>query len=258
MSLADIRTKSKQKPPRLVVYGGAGIGKTTFGSTMPKPIFILTEDGMGKIEAEQFPLCPAWDKEKEHDEDKNLGVLQRLKALIKEDHDYKTVVIDSLDWLEPMIWDKACQDNGWKSIEQPGFGKGYVEVLKYWRVYIDLLNTLREEKGMIILQIAHSQIKRFESPEIEAFDRYELKLHRKSADLILEHSDCCFFANYKLGTIKTQGKGGTMTTKAVAGDVIAHCREKPAFLAKNRYGLPDNLPFDWKEIRSAMIGGKDE
>mgnify|MGYP003125743906 CR=1 FL=1 len=189
MSLADIRTKSKQKPPRLVVYGGAGIGKTTFGASMPKPIFILTEDGMGKIEASQFPLCPAWDKEKEHDEDRNLGVLQRLKALIEEDHDYKTVVIDSLDWLEPMIWDKACQDNGWKSIEQPGYGKGYVEVLKYWRVYIDLLNTLREEKGMIILQIAHNQIKRFESPEIEAFDRHELKLHRKAADLILEHSD---------------------------------------------------------------------
>ena len=247
MSLADIRTKSKQKPPRLVVYGGAGIGKTTFGSTMPKPIFILTEDGMGTIEAPQFPLCKSFE-----------DAMGYLKDLIEEDHDYKTVVVDSLDWLEPLIWDQACQDNGWRSIEQPGYGKGYVEVLKYWRQYLDLLNTLREDKGMITLQIAHNQIKRFESPEIEAFDRHELKLHRKAADLVLENSDCCFFANYKLGTVKVQGKGGTMTTKAVAGDVIAYCREKPAFLAKNRYALPDTLPFDWKEIRSAMIGGKDE
>jgi len=254
MSLADIRTKSKKKPPRFVLYGGPGIGKTTFGASMPKPIFILTEDGMGSIDAQQFPLCPAFDKEKEHDKDVNLGVLQRLRELINEDHDYKTVVIDSLDWLEPLIWDKACQDNGWKSIEQPGYGKGYVEVLKYWRQYIDLLNVLREDKGMIILQIAHNQIKRFESPEIEAFDRHELKLHRKSADLILEHSDCCFFANYKLGTMKVQGKGGTMTTKAVSGDVVAYCREKPAYLAKNRYALPDVLPFSWPEIRKAMLG----
>ena len=109
MSLADIRTKSKQKPPRLVVYGGAGIGKTTFGSTMPKPIFILTEDGMGTIEAPQFPLCKSFE-----------DAMGYLKDLVEEDHDYKTVVVDSLDWLEPLIWDQACQDNGWRSIEQPG------------------------------------------------------------------------------------------------------------------------------------------
>jgi hypothetical protein len=243
MSLADIRTKSKKKPPRIVAYGGAGVGKTYFGSQMPNPIFVLTEDGMGTIDAQQFPLCKSFDE-----------VMGRLQSLIDEDHEFKTVVIDSLDWLEPLIWDKACQDNGWKSIEQPGYGKGYVEVLRYWRQYIDLLNILREDKGMIILQIAHNQIKRFESPEIEAFDRHELKLHRKAADLILEHSDCCFFANYKLGTVKVQGKGGTMTTKAVAGDVVAYCREKPAYLAKNRYALPDVLPFSWPEIRKAMLG----
>jgi hypothetical protein len=222
MSLADIRTKSKRKPPRIVAYGGAGVGKTYFGSQMPNPIFILTEDGMGTIDAPQFDLCKSFDE-----------VMGHLQSLIDEDHEFKTVVIDSLDWLEPLIWDKACQDNGWKSIEQPGYGKGYVEVLRYWRQYID---------------------KRFESPEIEAFDRHELKLHRKAADLILEHSDCCFFANYKLGTVKVQGKGGTMTTKAVAGDVVAYCREKPAYLAKNRYALPDVLPFSWPEIRKAMLG----
>ncbi len=125
--------------------------------------------------------------------------------------------------------------------------------MKYWRQYIDLLNKLRDEKGMTILQIAHNQIKRFESPEIEAYDRHELKLHRKAGDLILEHSDCCFFANFKLGTVKVQGKGGQMTTKAIAGDRVIYTVEKPAFLAKNRYGLPEEMPFEWKVIREEML-----
>ena len=241
MSLANIRKKTKQKPPRIVLYGGAGIGKTFFAASMNKPIFVLTEDGMGKIEADHFPLATSFE-----------DVLKNLQSLIDNNNDYKTLVVDSLDWLEPLIWDKACQDNNFKSIESVGYGKGYVEALKYWRIYLNLLNELRE-KGYTIMQIAHNQIKRFESPEIEAYDRHELKLHRKAADLILEHSDCCFFANFKLGTVQVKGKGGNMTTKAVAGDRILYCQEKPAYLAKNRYALPESLPFDWETVRSEML-----
>jgi hypothetical protein len=167
-------------------------------------------------------------------------------------HEFKTLIVDSLDWLEPLIWAKACKDNNWKSIEQPGYGKGYVEVLKYWREYIDILNELRD-KGMTVIQIAHNQIKKVEDPRIEPFDRHELKLHRKAADLILEHSDACFFASFKLGTVKVQGKGGNMTTKAVSGDRVVYTQEKPAYLAKNRYALPEELPMDWETIRAEMI-----
>ena len=241
MSLSNIRKKAKQKPPRIVLYGGAGVGKTFFAASTNKPIFILCEDGMGKIEADHFPLAESFEE-----------VLKNLQSLLDNDNDYKTLVVDSLDWLEPLIWDKACQDNNWKSIEQPGYGKGYVEVLKYWREYIRLLNELRE-KGFMIMQIAHNQIKRFESPEIEAYDRHELKLHRKAADLILEHSDCCFFANFKLGTVQVKGKGGNMTTKAVSGERVVYTQEKTAYLAKNRYGLPEVLPFDWEKIRAEML-----
>ena len=241
MSLSNIRKKAKQKPPRIVLYGGAGVGKTFFAASTNKPIFILCEDVMGKIEADHFPLAESFEE-----------VLKNLQSLLDNDNDYKTLVVDSLDWLEPLIWDKACQDNNWKSIEQPGYGKGYVEVLKYWREYIRLLNELRE-KGFMIMQIAHNQIKRFESPEIEAYDRHELKLHRKAADLILEHSDCCFFANYKLGTVQVKGKGGNMTTKAVSGERIIYCQEKPAYLAKNRYALPETLPFEWETVRAEML-----
>ena len=242
MSLAGIRKKAKKKPPRIVMYGGAAIGKTSFGASMNKPIFVLTEDGMGKIECDHFPLSEDYE-----------SFFANLNSLLEEDHEYKTVVIDSLDWLEPLVWQKVCDDHGKKSIEEFGYGRGYVEALKEWRAYISILNRYRVEKGMTVLQIAHNQIKRFESPEIEAYDRHELKLHRKAADLILEHSDCCFFANYKLGTVKVQGKGGQMSTKATQGDRVIYTQEKPAFLAKNRYALPPEMPFDWQAIREEML-----
>jgi hypothetical protein len=241
MSLSNIRMKTKLKPPRIVLFGSSGVGKTSFAASMNKPIFICTEDGLGKIEVPHFPLAKSFE-----------DVMENLQSLINNENNYKTLVIDSLDWLEPLVWDKACQDNNWKSIEQPGYGKGYVETLKYWRIYINSLNELRE-KGFTIMQIAHNQIKRFESPEIEAFDRHELKLHRKAADLILEHSDCCFFANFKLGTVQVKGKGGTMTTKAVSGDRVIYTKETTAFLAKNRYGLPEMLPFVWETVREEML-----
>ena len=242
MSLADIRKKTKLKPPKIVLYGGAGIGKTSFASGMNAPIFALTEDGMGKIQCDHFPVAKDYDT-----------FVNNLKTLLENQTDYRTLCVDSLDWLEPLIWEKVCQEHGKKSIEEFGYGRGYVEALKQWREYIDVLNRLRDEKSMTIIQIAHNQIKRFESPEIEAYDRHELKLHRKAGDLILEHSDCCFFANFKLGTVKTQGKGGQTNTKAVQGDRVIYTQAKPAFLAKNRYGLPEEMPFDWDSIREAII-----
>ena len=119
MSLANIRKKSKLKPPKLVLYGGAGIGKTSFASSMNSPIFVLTEDGMGKIECDHFQVAKDYD-----------SFLANVKSLLDEEHEYKTVAVDSLDWLEPLIWEKVCQEHGKKSIEEFGYDRCYVEALK--------------------------------------------------------------------------------------------------------------------------------
>jgi hypothetical protein len=179
--------------------------------------------------------------------------MEALAALDKDDHDFATVVIDSVDWLEPLVWQKACQENGWKDLEQPGFGKGYVAALDLWRQYLEALNTLRDERGMAIIQIAHTDIKRFDSPEHEPYDRYVIKLHARAAALLQEHSDVVLFANYRISTVKSDVGFNKKVTRALgSGERVLYTAERPAFLAKNRYDLPDSLPLSWEAFAEAM------
>jgi len=241
MSLTGIQEKAKLRPIRLVIHGGAGIGKTTYASKMNKPIAILTEDGLGNLEMPHFPQCKSWEEVKE-----------RLLQLLKEDHDKKTLVIDSLDWLQNLIWDFTCKENGWASMEAVAYGKSYKEALKYWREFIELTNELRMSKGMVICMICHSEIRSFNDPESESYDKYFLKLQKGASALIEENADAIFFMAFKKGTVKSQGKGGE-NIRVVTGDRTVYAEETASFIAKNRYQLPKELPFDWSEVRELII-----
>lgn len=241
MSLANIRQKAKLKPPIMVLYGPGGIGKTSFAATMNKPIIVQTEDGIGKIECPHFPMAKSY-----------VEFENNLKSLIEEKSEFKTVVIDSLDWLETLLQEHVCQENGWSEISSPAYGKGYAVALETWKIYLNLLNQLRD-KGFTVLQIAHNEIRRYEDPSNEPHDRHQIKLHRKAADLVIEHSDAVFFANYKIGMIQVKGKGGGMTTKLKQGDRTIFTQETPGFQAKNRFALDPEMPFEWKLIREAML-----
>lgn len=242
ISLAQLTRANAPKPPRILIHGVAGVGKTTFAAEANKPVFVLTEDGLGTIPAANFPLARTFEE-----------VLESLAALYTEDHDFKTVVIDSVDWLEPLVWGKACRDNGWASIEEPGYGRGYIAALNLWRQYIEGLNALRDDRGMTVVQIAHTDIKRFDSPEHDPYDRYVIKLHARAAALMQEHSDIVLFANYRISTVKADVGFNKKVNRAMgSGERVIHSAERPAFLAKNRYGLPETLPLDWQSFAQAM------
>jgi hypothetical protein len=242
ISLASLRRSTALQPPRILMHGVAGIGKSTFAAKADAPVFITTEDGLGKLQVPHFPLATSY-----------ADVSEALEALRTEEHDFRTVVIDSVDWLEPLIWAEACKRNNWPTIEFPGFGKGYAEAVNIWREYIDKLNALRDEKGMAVLQIAHTDIKRFDSPEHEPYDRYIIKLQARAAALLQEHSDIVLFANYQISITKADVGFSKKVARALGtGKRVMHTEERPAYLAKNRYELPETLPLDWSEFVKAM------
>ncbi len=242
ISLASLKRSTALSPPRILMHGVAGVGKSTFAANSQAPVFMPTEDGLGTLNVPHFPVAKSFD-----------DVMEALAALYSETHEFKTVVVDSVDWLEPLIWTKACKDNGWASIEDAGYGKGYVAALDYWRQYLDGLNALRDDKGLTIIQIAHTDIKRFDSPEHEPYDRYVIKLHARAAALLQEHSDVVLFANYRISTIKSDIGFNKKVTRALgSGERVLYTAERPAFLAKNRYGLPATLPLSWEAFAQAM------
>jgi hypothetical protein len=237
-----LKSTTALSAPRILIHGVAGVGKTTFAAGAPAPIFIQTEDGLGTLDVPRFPLARTFEE-----------VMEGLAALYTDRHEFETVVVDSVDWLEPLIWQRACRDNGWASIEDAGYGKGYVAALDVWRQYLEGLNALRDERGMTVIQIAHTDIKRFDSPEHEPYDRYVIKLHGRAAALLQEHSDVVLFANYRISTVKSDVGFNRKVTRALgSGERVLYTAERPAFLAKNRYGLPDSLPLSWAAFAGAM------
>ena len=143
--LSAIKKTSGLKPPFIVVYGQAGVGKTTLGAQAPNPVFLQTEAGEGTLEINAFPQVKDFAE-----------ALEAIATLIEHEHDYETLVIDSLDHLEPIIWKEVCKTQGIDSIEKLGYGKGYVFALDYWRELMAALNALRAKKGMAVIMIAHT------------------------------------------------------------------------------------------------------
>jgi hypothetical protein len=131
------------------------------------------------------------------------------------------------------------------NIEGIGYGKGYALALTYWREDIDGINYLRDSKRMMVIQTAHADVKRYEAPDTDAYDRYIVKLHKGASALMQEHSDCVLFANYRTNVTEEKLGFNQSRKRAIgSGQRILNTQEKPAYAAKNRYGLPESMPLD--------------
>lgn len=222
-------------PRRVMLYGTHGIGKSTFASCAPKPIFLQTEDGLGEIDCDKLPLVTNFNE-----------AMSALSELYSEKHPYQTIVVDSLDWLERLIWAEVCRKRNVESIEEIGYSKGYVFALTQWREFLEGLSALRTDRGMTAILIAHARIERFENPETESYDRYVPRLHKLAAAIVQEWCDEVLFATYKVYTKQSDEGFNRKRTQGVgSGERIIRTQERPAHVAKNRLNLPDELPLDW-------------
>lgn len=237
--LKSIRKNDAMAAPRIMVYGVEGIGKSTFGAGAPNPIYILTEDGLGSLNVDHFPLATSF-----------ADVIDAISTLYRENHAFQTVVIDSLDWLEAIIQREIEAKYDAKDL---AYGKGSLIAAERWREILDGLNALRNDKGMAVILIAHTTIKRFDSPEVEPYDRYQPKLQERSNAVVREWCDAVLFANYKT-IVKKDDVGFNQTNNRgiSTGERLLFTSERPAYMAKNRYNMPESIPLSWEAFEQAI------
>ena len=223
---------------KIVFYGPEGIGKSSFAAQFPEPLFIDTEGSTRQMNVRRLPRPTSW------------SMLMQMIAEVAQNTDVcKTLVIDTVDWAERLCSEHVCQSAQKKSIEDFGYGKGYVLVKEEFGRMLNLLSDV-VEKGINVVLTAHCILRKFERPdESGAYDRWELKLGNKTGSqisaLVKEWSDLLLFANYKETIIES---GDTKRKKAYGGKRVMYTQHHPAWDAKNRYGLPPELPFDFTEI----------
>lgn len=233
MTMSAVKhTREANKPLRVAIYSTPGVGKTTFCSQAPDPIFLLGEAGASFLDVLAFPRPLSW-----------WHVLEAVQSLIDEPHDRKSIVIDTLDGLEPLLFDHICKTNGGKkSIDEIPFGRGHVMAVDEWRKLLGKLERLQEVKGMNVLLTAHAVAREFKDPNIESsWKRWDMRLHAKAADEIAGWVDALLFATHEA----LPKKDGIRVRGVSTGERLMLTNWTAAYSAKNRYNLPPTLTLDW-------------
>lgn len=233
-----INKGKKQSAIKAVVYGPEGIGKSTFASKWPKPLFLDIEGSTCRMDVERVEGVNGWSM-----------ALAVVQDLVKDPQGYKTLVFDTADWMDRMLQQYIIARAGKPEIDSiekvgGGYGKGYVFAAEEWKKMFDLLDQLRERHGVNILMLAHAALRKFEQPdEMGAYDRWELKVHKNSSSLFKEWAELLLFANYKTLVVEVYGKA-----KAQGGKRVMFTTHHNCWDAKNRFGLKDELPFEFTAI----------
>lgn len=234
ISLSALRSSKSTKPPVVVLYGVDGIGKTSLAAEWPDPLYLPTEGERPPSDVDMATPGTV----------KSLDDLWNVVGeLLAGGHDFKSLIIDSLDGLEGLIWQATCARLGVSSIEEPGYGRGYVEADTEWREYLAAMAEL-QQAGIAVVQLAHPEIVRFDSPTTDPYSRYTIKLHKRGNALVREQADVVAFLNYRV-TLKEKEVAPKKTiTHAEGGkERQIHLVEGAGFVAKNRFSMPDTVRY---------------
>ena len=202
-------------------FGKGGVGKTTLSCEFPGTVMIRTEDGLSTgHDVATWPVRETW-----------ADVRLDLYALVSEAHEFHTAVLDSVTALEPLIWDSLCEDNNWETIETPGYGRGYIEADPYWRSLMKAVGMLRD-RGMVVILIAHEEIKTVNDPTNESYDHYQMRLHKRAEAIVRDNLDVLGHLAQRVTTVGKKDE----PKRAVSDDQrVMRLAPNPAWTAKCRY-----------------------
>jgi hypothetical protein len=266
VDLAAIRTEGSGLPNRYILHAVEGWGKTSFGAKFPKPIFIQSRGETGLqtlIDANQLPATPHFPES--HDWQNILGIVE---ALTNGDHDYKTLVIDTLNGVERLCHEYVCQrDFGgeWGDKGFASYQKGPEVSLSEWRLLLLALDKLREVKKMTIVCLFHTKVQKFSNPEGADFDRYQPDVDKRTWSFTGKWADVVLFGNFEsaVTAVKENKKTGEQKGKGVGGQVrMIYTERHAAYDAKNRLGLPNEIPAGessdetWANFKNAVMAAR--
>jgi hypothetical protein len=234
----------------MLIYGTAGMGKTSLALQAPDAVYI--QIAPEKPPADVDPI--GFGELTEYNQ-----IVEALSALYTEDHAHKTLIIDSIDALEPLVWRETCLRNQWRDIEAPGYGKGYLAADHVWREIITGCDALRRDRGMAVIWLALASAENHEEPGTTPYKRYQMKVHKRAEGLLTQAADAVLFINTKVVIKESEAGFGKKATHAEGGGTRWLFTDgRPAYVAKNRYNLPDAIPLPkgqaWQALAQYLPG----
>lgn len=226
---ALVKSTKKASPPKMLIYSEHGLGKSSLAAAAPAPVFINIEDGLSEIETDAFPVAETYEDVKE-----------QLTMVLQEEHQFKTLVIDTADWLETRINEYVCKQGNKESISDFAYGAGFQQTFEETVKIVKMLNKIHREKNMGIILLSHAVIKSFSNPLGGDYDTYRLKLREKNAELYLEYVTLVGFLQIPV-FVSTEKKGFSEKTKTVSAGRVLSVSPNAGFSAKNRYNLTEDI-----------------